>query len=165
MSQTFADSGIPRVSLRPAWLPKEEKTMLRRHGRYVYSPITERPVYDLPDGKRLAIYVALNIEVFPFGEWLGIDLVPRQAEPDVVNFSWRDYGNRVGVWNLLELMDEHAIPGTALLNTAIYDECPQVAGGFRQRGFEFVGHGRTNAQRQGEFEPEAERLLLEECRR
>jgi hypothetical protein len=36
--------------------------MLRRHGRYVYSPITERPVYDWPDGKRLAIYVALNIE-------------------------------------------------------------------------------------------------------
>jgi hypothetical protein len=53
--------------------------MLRRHGRYVYSPITERPVYDWPDGKRLAIYVALNIEAFPFGEGLGIDLAPRQA--------------------------------------------------------------------------------------
>jgi allantoinase len=51
--------------------------LLRRHGRYVYSPITERPVYDWPDGKRLAIYVALNIEAFPFGEGLGIDLVPR----------------------------------------------------------------------------------------
>ena len=138
--------------------------MLRGHGRYAYSPITERPVYDWPGGRRLAIYVALNVEVFPFGEGLGIDLAPRQAEPDVVNFSWRDYGNRVGVWNLLELMDEYAIPGTVLLNTAIYEECPQVAAGFRQRGFEFVGHGRTNAERQAEFDPEAERRLLEECR-
>jgi allantoinase len=72
--------------------------MLRGHGRYAYSTITERPVYDWPGGRRLAIYVALNVEAFPFGEGLGIDLAPRQAEPDVVNFllaRLRQPGGRV----------------------------------------------------------------------
>lgn len=139
--------------------------MLRQHGRYAYSPIVERPVYDWPGGKRLAVYVALNIEVFPFGEGLGVDLAPRQEEPDVVNYSWRDYGNRVGFWNLLDLMDEHGVPGTILLNTEIYDHCPQIVAACRDRGFEFVGHGRTNAERQSAFDETAERLLLAETRR
>jgi allantoinase len=139
--------------------------MLKQHGRYDYSAIVDRPVYDWPGGRRLAIFVALNIEIFPFGEGLGLDLAPRQSEPDVVNFSWRDYGNRVAIWNLLELMDEHAVPGTVLLNTEIYEHCPPIPAAFRRRGDEIVGHGRTNAERQAEMGEAAERHLLEETRR
>ena len=80
--------------------------MLRRHGRYDYSPINERPTYAWPNGKRLAVYVALNVEVFPFGEGMGPDLNMRQPEPDIPNFTWRDWGNRVGIWRLLDLFDE-----------------------------------------------------------
>ncbi len=69
--------------------------MLKSHDRYSYVPITEREPYDWPNGERLAIYVALNVEQFPFGEGLGVPVAPAQPDPDVVNFSWRDYGNRV----------------------------------------------------------------------
>jgi allantoinase len=138
--------------------------MLRTHGRYSYSPIVERPVYDWPNGRRLAVYVALNIEVFPFGEGLGTDLAARQPEPDIVNFTWRDYGNRVGVWGMIEALDQHAIPASVLLNTEIYEHCPQIAAAFRARGDEFVGHGRTNGERQSDLPEAGERALIESTR-
>lgn len=136
---------------------------LRQHGRYPYSPIIERPAYDWPGGRRLAVYIAVNVETFPFGEGLGPDLNPRQPEPDIVNHGWRDWGNRVGVWNLLEALDEYALPAAALVNTEVYDAHPQIAAAFRARGDEVVGHGRTNAERQCDMEPEAERAMIAEC--
>ena len=136
--------------------------MLRTHGRYAYSAISQRPAWDWPNGTRMAVYVAINVEQFPFGEGMGPELNPRQPEPDVTNYSWRDWGNRVGVWRLLELLDEHAIPCAALMNTAIYDHCPEVAATFRARGDEVVGHGRTNAERQAEMDEATERALIAE---
>ena len=135
---------------------------LRQHGRYDYNPIKGRPVYDWPNGKRLAVYVALNVEVFPFGEGMGPDLNMRQPEPDIPNYTWRDWGNRVGIWRLLDLFDEFAMPLTVNLNTAIYDACPQIALALRERGAEIIGHGRTNAERQAEMDEATERAMIGE---
>jgi allantoinase len=59
----------------------------RHHDRYPYSPINTRPVYDWPGGKRLAVYIGLNLEWFSFGEGLGAELVPVGHQPDVLNYS------------------------------------------------------------------------------
>ena len=75
---------------------------LRTHGRYGYAPLRGRADYDWPSGRRLAVYVALNLEHFAFGEGLGAELAPGGPQPDVLNYAWRDYGNRVGVWRLLD---------------------------------------------------------------
>lgn len=136
---------------------------LRQHGRYEDSPIVDRPVYDWPGGQRLAVYIAVNLEVFPFGEGLGPDLNPRQPEPDIVNHGWRDWGNRVGVWNLLEVLDRYRLPAAALMNTAIYDHHPKIAAAFRARGDEVLGHGRTNAERQCDLDRDSERAMIEGC--
>jgi allantoinase len=136
--------------------------VLKTHGRYAYSAIVRRSPYDWPNGARLAVYVAVNLEQFPFGEGLGPELSARQPEPDVPNYTWRDWGNRVGVWRLLDLLDERSIPCAALTNTALYDHCPEVAAAFRDRGDEIVGHGRTNAERQGDMNEAAERAMIEE---
>ena len=135
---------------------------LKSHSRYGYSPIVSRAPYDWPNGARLAVYIAINLEAFPFGEGMGPELNPRQPEPDIANFTWRDWGNRVGVWRLLETLDRYALPCAALLNTAIYDQCPEVAQAFRARGDEFVGHGRSNAERQAEMTEAGERAMLDE---
>ena len=90
------------------------------HNRYPYSPITERPVYDWPGGKRLAVYVALNLEWFSFGEGLGAELAPGGPQPDVLNYAWRDYGNRVGVFRLAELFAELKLPVSLLVNSDMY---------------------------------------------
>jgi allantoinase len=138
--------------------------MLKTHGRYPYSPINSRRFYTWPDDRRLAVYCAINVEVFPYGEGMGPDLNPRQPEPDIPNFTWRDWGNRVGIWRLFELFDDYKLPLAALMNTEIYEHCPQIAAAFRARGDEFVGHGRTNAERQAGMDEEQEKALIDEVR-
>ena len=137
-------------------------TPLRTHGRYDYSPIHARPDYSWPAGRRLAVYIALNLEHFAFGEGLGAELAPGGPQPDVLNYAWRDYGNRVGVWRLLELFDALEMPVTVLANSSIYDYCPEVMKAFRDRGDEVVAHGRTNSERQGTMSEADERSMIEE---
>ncbi|WP_239479982.1 polysaccharide deacetylase family protein [Actibacterium sp. 188UL27-1] len=133
------------------------------HNRYPYSAITERPDFSWPDGKRLAVYLGINLECFAFGEGLGAELAPGGPQPDVLNYAWRDYGNRVGAWRLLDLFDRLGLPTTALVNSSIYLEAPGLAEAFRARGDEIAGHGRTNAERQGAMSEDDERALIQEA--
>jgi len=134
--------------------------MLPTHGRYDYIPLPERPVYDWPRGRRLAFYIALNLEHFAFGEGLGAELAPGGPQPDVLNFAWRDYGNRIGAWRLAELFDALDLPAAVLVNSVCYDYCAPLVAAFRGRGDEIVGHGRTNSERQGVLEEADERALI-----
>lgn len=122
---------------------------LTTHDRYDYSPLRGRPDYTWPNGRRLAVYFALNLEHFHFGEGLGAELAPGGPQPDVLNYAWRDYGNRVGAWYLLDAFDALQLPMAALINSAMYDYAPELIAAFRARGDEIVGHGRTNAERLG----------------
>jgi allantoinase len=72
----------------------------------------------------MAVYLGLNLEHFAFGEGLGAELAPGGPQPDVLNFTWRAYGNRVGVWHMLELFDNRALPASVLVNSSIYGYCP-----------------------------------------
>jgi len=136
---------------------------LRKHGRYDYSPIVERPVYDWPGGKRLAFYIGLNIEHFSFGEGLGHTPTAPGKQPDVRNFSWRDYGLRVGIWRVFDLLDELGLPACHLMNTSIYDYAPQIPARIRARKDEFIGHGITNSEQQGDYDEAGERALIQEA--
>jgi allantoinase len=133
---------------------------LSRHGRYRYSALPTRPAYDWPGGKRLAVYIALNLETFAFGEGLGARLALAIGEPDVLNFSWRDYGNRVGAWRLLDLFESHGLATSVLVNSSLCDEAPELITAIMGRGDEIVGHGRTNSERQGAMSEEEERALI-----
>ena len=135
---------------------------LKTHNRYAYSPISERPDYDWPDGKRLAVYFALNIEHFSFGEGLGHTPTHPGTPPDVRNYSWRDYGLRVGIWRIFDLFDELELPACHLMNVAVYDYAPQIPARIRTRGDEFIGHGRTNSEEQAACSEDEERLLIGE---
>jgi peptidoglycan/xylan/chitin deacetylase (PgdA/CDA1 family) len=135
---------------------------LTHHDRYDYAPITRRPTYDWPNGRRLAVYIGLNLEHFAFGEGLGAELAPGGPQPDVLNYAWRDYGNRVGVWRMLALFEQLSLPVTVLLNSSIYDYCPEVVAPFRARGDEIAGHGRSNAERQSLLDEAGEGRLIAE---
>lgn len=130
------------------------------HGRYSYRPITDRPVYDWPGGKRLALYLGVNHEVFRFGDGHGAELAPAKTQPDVMNYAWRDYGNRVGVWRLFDLFDRLGLRTTALLNADVLDQCPGLAEACRDRGDEIAAHGATNAEAQGELSRADEARLI-----
>ncbi len=137
--------------------------MLPDHGRFKYSAITDRPDYTWPEGKRLAFHVALNIEHFAYGEGLGISMSPGIPHPNTYNWAWREYGNRVGVWRLLEVFDALELPVSLLLNSEVYDYCPEVVAAFRARGDEIVAHGRTNSEHQNDFDEAGEAALIKEA--
>lgn len=137
--------------------------MLPSHGRYDYAAWRGRPSYGWPGGARLAVYLGVNLEHFAFAEGLGAELAPGGPQPDVLNFAWRDYGNRVGAWRMLEMLEDLALPATVLLNSAMYAYAPALVAAHRARGDEIAGHGRTNSERQSVLDEAAERALIAEA--
>jgi peptidoglycan/xylan/chitin deacetylase (PgdA/CDA1 family) len=132
------------------------------HGRYDYVPIHQRPVYDWPDGKRLAVFFCNNIEFFAFGAGVSPDSTGEHAAPSHRNYAWRDYGNRVGIWYYFDLLDEFGLPGAHNVNAQVLEECPAIVERMNARGDEYVGHGRTNSERQdGLWEADEARLIAE----
>ncbi|WP_442594984.1 polysaccharide deacetylase [Parapusillimonas sp. JC17] len=136
--------------------------MLASHNRFKYSALPSRAQFTWPEGKRLALYVATNIEHFPYGVQCGVDL-DRQTQPwSQRSWLWREYGNRIGGFRLIELCDELQIPMAVIANTANYDHCPELIDAHRARGDELIAHGRSNAERQIEMRVEDERAMIRE---
>ena len=103
---------------------------LKSHDRFPYSGIPQRSHFNWPDGKRLALYIALNIEHFPFGEPGGIDL-DRETKPwSQRSWLWREYGNRVGGWRLANLFDDLKLNIGVIVNAANYEHCPDLVSRF-----------------------------------
>ena len=137
---------------------------LPSHGRFDYQGIHQRSTYRWPNGSGLAVYIGFNIEHFAFGEGMGAGIGPGSPQPDVLNYSWREYGNRVGAWRCLDLFDSLGLPAATLINTALYDHCPELVAACVARGDELVGHGHSNAERQGVLNEADERELLVQCK-
>ena len=135
---------------------------LPAHDRYDYDPITKRAGYTWPDGKRLAVYFCNNIEFFAFGAGLGSDSATGSAPQSQRNYAWRDYGNRVGIWRMFDLFDELRCPLAHNINSVVLDHHPEIGERISERGDEFVAHGRTNAERQGDLWEEEEARLIAE---
>ncbi|HEX3863512.1 MAG TPA: polysaccharide deacetylase family protein [Stellaceae bacterium] len=133
------------------------------HGRYDYVPITKRPVYDWPEGKRLAVYLCNNIEHFAFGRGTGTDSTGAMDNQSHRTHAWRDYGNRVGLWYYLDLLDEFGLPGAHNVNSAVLEYCPEIVERLTGRGDEYIGHGRTNSERQDILWEEDEARLIAEA--
>ena len=136
---------------------------LTQHDRYDYSPIAGRADYSWPGGKRLAVFIAVNIEHFAFDIALGHTPTELSAPPDPRNHAWREYGLRVGIWRIFDLLDSLELPACHLANSAIYDFAPVIMERARARGDEVVGHGRTNSERQGEMAENHEAALIAEA--
>ena len=137
--------------------------MLKTHGRYNYSSLPNRAQYEWPNGTKLAVYVAMNIEAFSYGEGKGAAIAPPEQAMSHSIYSWRDYGNRIGFWRLMDMFDDLQIPVQHQINTAIYDECPDIPERIRRRNDEFLGHGYTNSEEQGGLSEQKEKNLIAEC--
>ena len=130
---------------------------------YDYWPYRDRPKIVWPGGKKLAFWVAPNIEYYEFNPprnpkrpgW------PRPS-PDVVGYSQRDYGNRVGHWRLMELMDKYGVRGSISLNVAMCDHCPEIIEACNERDWEFFSHGIYNTRYSYEMDEAQERAVLED---
>jgi peptidoglycan/xylan/chitin deacetylase (PgdA/CDA1 family) len=137
------------------------KRQLRSNGRYDYDPIVGRSRASWPEGKKLAVYVAVGVEDYDFGAGRVENLLEGIPAPDLVNASWRDYGNRVGGFRLLRRLESFGITPAILLNTAVYDSAPELIAEARRLGSEIVGHGLSNSDSLEAMSEDEERAYLE----
>jgi peptidoglycan/xylan/chitin deacetylase (PgdA/CDA1 family) len=126
-----------------------------------YRPIIERAPFTWPGGAKVAFYVGLNIEHFRIDRpstsiWPGTaDLVP-----DALNYGWRDYGPRVGIWRIIDSLDRHSIRASALLNSDVVQRYPQIVAAGSARGWAWLAHGKNNSELTAGMSVDEERVYL-----
>jgi len=136
----------------------------RKYGPFSFSPIAKRPPLKWPNGARVALWVVPNIEIFHLDVPMPGDSQERpkggDPVPAVRQWAQRDYGNRVGVWRILDVMAKHGVRATVALNADICLHMPEIIEACNAAGWELMGHGRTNTHRVNEIAPEAEREMV-----
>lgn len=114
------------------------------HNRFDYSAIIDRPRLSWPNGARVAVWVIPNIEHFLFDR-PSTRLTTIPVNPDVLNYSWRDYGVRVGIWRMMEIMEKHGVKGTVALNSDVCERYPRIIEEGKKLRWEWMGHGNNNS--------------------
>jgi len=130
---------------------------------YDYWPYRDRPSVVWPGGKKLAFWIAPNIEYYEFDP-------PRNPQrpgwpkpsPDVVGYSQRDWGNRVGHWRLMEMLDRHGMRGSISLSTALIDHHPEIIEACVERNWEFFSHGIYNTRYSYGMDEAQERAMIQD---
>ncbi|HEY4005632.1 MAG TPA: polysaccharide deacetylase family protein [Pseudonocardia sp.] len=130
---------------------------------YSYSPIVSRPPLRFPDGARLAFYVGLNIEHFRQDMPLTAVGGPVAGPvPDPLSQGWRDYGNRVGIWRLMDILDEVGVRASGIINSDVCTAYPEIIEAGVARDWAWVAHGQTNSIMQSGMSPDEEQQFLGE---
>ncbi len=136
------------------------------HDRLPYSPIVDREPIAWPGGARVAVWVVPNVEHYEYLPPGGAaDPYPRTPHPDVRRYGYHDYGNRVGFWRMLEVLDRHEIPATVSLNAAVLDHYPEIAAAMIDRDWDLMSHGLYNTRFLTGMDRTEERALLDACNR
>jgi allantoinase len=134
------------------------------YGPFPYSPIIHRPRLTWPNGANVALWVIPNIEFFSLAE-----KVPAGSGgtgtpvPDIPSWSARDYGNRVGVFRLMQVLDRYDIRATVALNADLCAQHPAIIEEGRKRSWEWMGHNESNTRRLNEAAPGEEPRIIRDA--
>jgi len=156
-------AGALGSALAPGALAQTQGGSVRRADRYDDSFIFERKPFAWPGNATLAVWVAPNVEVWRYDSPAGQAISPndRNIVPDVVNYAWREYGLRVGLWRLADVLDAAAVKATVALNSAVAETHPKAVDEMKRRGWEFMGHGITNSENLAGLNADKERALIQ----
>jgi allantoinase len=113
--------------------------------RLDYSTISQRKKLSLPGGARLALWVIVNVEEWDINETMPRTVLTPPAGgspmPDIPNWAWHEYGNRVGFWRMLEVFDDLRVPAVLAINGSAIARYTAIVDAARERNWEFIGHG------------------------
>jgi peptidoglycan/xylan/chitin deacetylase (PgdA/CDA1 family) len=125
--------------------------------------IIERAPFAWPGGKTLAVWVAPHVEVWDFDSTIDAALGPAAGAPglDVINYAQRDYGIRVGLARVIDLLDRVGMRGSAPVSAAACELYPKQIAEMKRRGWEFLGHGVTNSRPLSALAPDEERAVID----
>jgi peptidoglycan/xylan/chitin deacetylase (PgdA/CDA1 family) len=129
-----------------------------RRGPFPYSPIIDRPKLAWPGGARVALWVIPNIEFFPLDE--PVPPGGPATVPDVPNWAVRDYGARIGVFRLMEVLARHQVRGTVTLNSEVCEAYPRIIEECKKLDWEFMGHNQSNSRLLNEIPADEERGVI-----
>jgi peptidoglycan/xylan/chitin deacetylase (PgdA/CDA1 family) len=120
-----------------------------------YTPIVGRAPIHWPDGARVAFYVGLNVEHFTIDRpsTSFIDMTAALV-PDPLNYGWRDYGPRVAIWRVMDVLDRHGIRPSVLLNADVCERYPQIIEAGTARNWTWLAHGKNNSTLQADVRDE-----------
>lgn len=130
----------------------------RSYGPFPYSPITRRPKLSWPNGAQVALWIIPNIEYFSLEERPGG--YGAGKAPDVMMWAERDYGNRVGVFRIMDVLDKHGIRGSVALNSNLCEQHPEIIEEGEKRKWEWMGHNQSNTRRLNEAPPGEETNII-----
>ena len=112
--------------------------------RTPFSAIVDRPALKLPGDARVVIWSVVNLEVWDIGRPMARQILPAPTGvpllPDVPNWSWHEYGMRVGVWRFFKLYEQLGIIPTLSINARVCEDYTRVAAAARDAGWEFMAH-------------------------
>src|SRR5947209_1570538 len=132
---------------------------MRPTERLTYSAISERPPLRLPGGAKLAVWIIVNVEEWDINQTMPRTVLTPPAGgspmPDIPNWAWHEYGNRVGFWRMLDVFDRFALPAVLAINGSAISAYEPIARAARERKWEFIGHGFSQKNMQ-KVENEAE---------
>ena len=132
------------------------------NSRYDYSPIIRRKPLKWPNEARIALMVCPNIEYFHIDK--PIPGAPSSHLPDVTGYALRDYGSRIGVFRMMDVMDKHGLRATVLLNADVCEHHPTILEEGKKRNWEWLGHGVTNNIRMTHYSLEEERAVIRQVK-
>ena len=115
-----------------------------RYGPFPYTPINRRPKLSWPNGARIAVWIAPNLEFFPLNE-----PVPGSRyshTPEVSSWAQRDYGARIGVFRIMDVLSQRNIRATCTLNSEVCDAYPEMMEDAVALGWNFMGHNQSNSR-------------------
>ena len=133
--------------------------------RVDYSPIIDRPAIKWPNDARLALWISPNVEHYEYmPDFDGVrDPWPRVPSPDVQGYAFRDYGNRVGFWRMLDVMDKYEIKCCVSLNMAVLEHFPEIQKAMVERDWDYMSHGIYNTRYLMTYSEEQEREFYQDC--
>lgn len=128
---------------------------------YDYLPYAKRPKITWPNGAKIAVWVAPNIEFYEYAPPTNPQRTPwPRPLPDVLSYSHRDYGNRAGWQRMLKAMDAVGMRGSVSLNVALCEHHPEIIKACADHGWEFFSHGIYNTRYTYGMTPDQEREII-----
>ena len=113
--------------------------------RAEYSAIIDRKPVKLPGGARLGVWFIINVEKWDINATMARAVLPAPqgvtVTPDIPNYSWFEYGLRVGFWRLKRVLDKHQVRATVSLNAPVCNAYPQIVEQSLRSGWEILAHG------------------------
>lgn len=131
------------MSLDPAYLEYSRRRQGYDHKLYPYAPLHTRPAIQWPGGKSVAVWLCVSVEWFPITPADKPFRAPghmQTAYPDYRHYTARDYGNRVGVYRLLDAFAKAGIKASFAVNAAIAERHPALVQDIASAGHEIIAH-------------------------